>query len=142
MLEKSFTNRTGDTIYYLEWPKDEAKCAVVISHGMAEHPERYDDLAKYLNTKGIAVYAINQMGHGFHAEIPGHMKKGDFDKCVSNLSELVEIAKEETGESHYGKRCGPGRHQRPEQRRGNRSRQKCRAGALPGKAPRDEHQGL
>ena len=63
---------------------------------MAEHPERYDDLAGYLTDNGVAVYAINQMGHGHHAEIPGHMAKGDFDKCVSNLSELVEIAKQET----------------------------------------------
>jgi alpha-beta hydrolase superfamily lysophospholipase len=68
---------------------------------MAEHPERYDDVAQFLSGKGITVYAINQMGHGFHAEIPGHMKKGDFDKCVSNLSELVEIAKEETGKDAF-----------------------------------------
>ena len=96
MQERSFVNRTGDTIYYLEWAVDEPKCAVVISHGMAEHPERYDDLAVYLNSKGYAVYAINQMGHGTHAAKPGHMANGDFDKCVSNLSELVEIAKKET----------------------------------------------
>jgi len=101
MLEKTFVNRTGDTIYYLEWPQDDPKCAVVISHGMAEHPERYDDLAKYLNGKGIAVYAINQMGHGKHAAKPGHMEKGDFDKCVSNLSELVGIAKTETGKDAF-----------------------------------------
>ncbi|MCR4668091.1 MAG: lysophospholipase [Clostridia bacterium] len=101
MQERSFVNRTGDTIYYLEWAADEPKCAVVISHGMAEHPERYDDLAVYLNSKGYAVYAINQMGHGTHAAKPGHMAKGDFDKCVSNLSELVEIAKKETGKDAF-----------------------------------------
>ena len=101
MQEKTFKNRTADTIYYLEWAVDEPKCAVVISHGMAEHPERYDDLAQYLNTKGMTVYAINQMGHGKHAAKPGHMEKGDFDKCVSNLSELVEIAKAETGKDAF-----------------------------------------
>ena len=101
MQERYFDNKTGDKIYYLEWAVDEPKCAVVISHGMAEHPERYDDLAQYLNTKGIAVYAINQMGHGTHAAKPGHMAKGDFDKCVSNLSELVEIAKKETGKDAF-----------------------------------------
>ena len=101
MQEKTFKNRTADTIYYLEWAVDEPKCAVVISHGMAEHPERYDDLAQYLNTKGMTVYAINQMGHGKHAAKPGHMEKGDFDKCVSNLSELVEIARAETGKDAF-----------------------------------------
>ena len=101
MEEKYFVNKTGDQIYYLKWEAADPKCALVISHGMAEHPERYDDVAQFLSGKGITVYAINQMGHGFHAEIPGHMKKGDFDKCVSNLSELVEIAKEETGKDVF-----------------------------------------
>lgn len=101
MEEKYFVNKTGDQIYYLKWEAADPRCALVISHGMAEHPERYDDVAQFLSGKGITVYAINQMGHGFHAEIPGHMKKGDFDKCVSNLSELVEIAKEETGKDVF-----------------------------------------
>ena len=96
MEEKYFVNKTGDNIYYLEWRVEDPKAAVVISHGMAEHPERYDDFANFLNRNNVAAYAINQMGHGHHARIPGHMEKGDFDKCVSNLSELVEIAKKET----------------------------------------------
>ena len=96
MEEKYFVNKTGDDIYYLQWDAEAPKCALVISHGMAEHPERYDDLAQYLSSNGVTVYAINQMGHGNHAKLPGHMEKGDYDKCVSNLSELVEIARNDT----------------------------------------------
>ena len=101
MEEKYFINKTGDKIYYLEWAVNDPKCALVISHGMAEHPERYDDVAQFLNARGVQVYGINQMGHGHHAMIPGHMEKGDFDKCVSNLSELVEIAKQETSKDVF-----------------------------------------
>ncbi|MBO5995139.1 MAG: alpha/beta hydrolase [Firmicutes bacterium] len=101
MEEKYFVNKTGDEIYYLEWDAKDPKCALVISHGMAEHPERYDDMANYLTANGVTVYAIFQMGHGCHAKIPGHMEKGDYDKCVSNLSELVEIAKKDTGKDVF-----------------------------------------
>ena len=80
MEEKYFVNKTGDQIYYLKWEAADPKCALVISHGMAEHPERYDDVAQFLSGKGITVYAINQMGHGFHAEIPGHIAKEETGK--------------------------------------------------------------
>lgn len=35
-----------------------------ISHGMAEHILRYDELATYLNTLGIAVIGHDHLGHG------------------------------------------------------------------------------
>lgn len=101
MEDHKFTNRSGDPVHYLKWTAPVPKCALVISHGMAEHPERYDDLAGYLTGHGVSVYAIYQMGHGKHAKKPGHMAKGDFDKCVSNLSELVRIAGEETGKDVF-----------------------------------------
>lgn len=36
---------------------------VQISHGMAEHPDRYDDFAKFLNSKGYIVAADDHRGH-------------------------------------------------------------------------------
>ena len=51
MEEKYFVNKTGDQIYYLKWEAADPKCALVISHGMAEHPERYDDVAPFLSGK-------------------------------------------------------------------------------------------
>lgn len=97
MTGEVFANKTGDAVHYLKWAAEEPRCAVVISHGMAEHPERYDGTAKFLVSRGAAVYAIYHIGHGKFAERPGHMAKGDFDKCVSNLHELVELAGRETG---------------------------------------------
>ena len=55
MEEKYFVNKTGDEIYYLEWDAKDPKCALVISHGMAEHPERYDDMANYLTATGFSL---------------------------------------------------------------------------------------
>lgn len=95
MDKLSFTNQKGQIVHYLKWSIEHPKACVVISHGMAEHPARYDELALFLNQNGILVYAIYQIGHGEFANPLGHMEKGDFDQCVTNLSELVELAKTE-----------------------------------------------
>ena len=96
MNKKSFVNASGDRVFYLQWPVDDPKAAVVISHGMVEHPARYDDFASFLNENKIGVYGIYHIGHGEDAAVLNHMGKGDFDKCISNLNELVEIARKET----------------------------------------------
>ncbi len=92
-----FTNSENNKVYYLKWAVEGAKCAVVISHGMVEHPGRYNDFAAFLNKNGIAVYGIYHIGHGEDAEHLGHMGEGDFARCGSNLHELITLAKEETG---------------------------------------------
>lgn len=46
MNRSSFKNTSGKSVYYLQWEVDSPKAIVVSSHGMIEHPERYDDLAK------------------------------------------------------------------------------------------------
>ena len=97
MEKKQFQNKEGQTVYYLCWQVSEPRAAVVIAHGMVEHPDRYDDLANYLNGNGIAVYGIYHIGHGPDAEILNHMGEGDFDRCVDNMHELVQLAATETG---------------------------------------------
>ena len=39
------------------------KACVQIAHGMAEHPDRYDDFAKFLNAHGYIVAADDHRGH-------------------------------------------------------------------------------
>ena len=95
MERRSFKNKTKDQVYYLKWEAASPKAVLVISHGMIEHPERYDDLAGYLNANDISVYAIYHIGHGEVAEVLNHLGTGDFDKCISNLNELVTLVKME-----------------------------------------------
>ena len=46
------------------WDEVESpKGCVQISHGMAEHPDRYDDFAKFLNANGYIVAADDHRGH-------------------------------------------------------------------------------
>ncbi len=95
MVQCSFKNKTKDKVHYLKWEVTKPKAILVISHGMIEHPERYDDLARFLNQHDIGVYAIYHIGHGEVADVLNHMGEGDFDKCISNLNELVALAKKE-----------------------------------------------
>ena len=55
-MEKNlFQNNKGIDVHYLKWEVENPLYSVVISHGMAEHPARYDDLAKYFNESPTSV---------------------------------------------------------------------------------------
>ena len=95
MEKLSFINKASEEVNYLKFEVKDAKCSVVIAHGMAEHPYRYAHLASYLNENGINVYAIFHIGHGECASKLAHMDKGDFDRCISNVSQLVDFARNE-----------------------------------------------
>ena len=95
MEKLSFINKAGEEVNYLKFEVKNAKCSVVIAHGMAEHPYRYAHLASMFNERGINVYAIFHIGHGECASKLAHMDKGDFDRCISNVSQLVDLARNE-----------------------------------------------
>ena len=95
MEMKSFLNKNKQEVHYLHWPINSPKAKLVISHGMAEHPIRYNHLASFLNSNNIEVYAIYHIGHGEFANKLGHMGKGDFDQCVTNIYELIEKVKDD-----------------------------------------------
>ena len=55
----------GGKIHACRWiPAGEIKAIVQFVHGIAEHIDRYDDFAAYLNGQGILVVAEDHMGHG------------------------------------------------------------------------------
>lgn len=52
-------------LHTLVWvPEGEVKAVLQIVHGMAEHIERYDEFARYLNCRGVAVVGHSHLGHG------------------------------------------------------------------------------
>ena len=68
MIRKEYTvpSKCGVAdIYARCWmPADGVKAIFQISHGMAEHGERYENFASYLCDKGFAVVVEDHMGHG------------------------------------------------------------------------------
>ncbi len=64
MTDYSFKAKDGKKIYAAKWDTDKPTGIVQILHGMAEHIERYDDFAKYLNSRGYVVTGEDHRGHG------------------------------------------------------------------------------
>jgi len=99
MAKSEHTFKTSDGInitYYKHTTETEAKANVIIIHGMAEHAQRYDHFAAFLNKNGFNVYAYDQRGHGKTA---GNIEKQGFfaekdgwNKVVADLKIIIETA--------------------------------------------------
>jgi len=99
MLLCQNSRKKDNHIYrYLSWTKEGSKNAIVIAHGMAEHPARYDHFAQYLNMHGYDVYGIFEEGHGeINKDNLGHFDKNGFYDCVDNLDDLILSIKNKYG---------------------------------------------
>ncbi|MEO1056770.1 MAG: alpha/beta fold hydrolase [Actinomycetota bacterium] len=65
----TFDGSDGQTLAAYRWlPDGEARAAVQIAHGAAEHAKRYDRVANRLATAGYAVYASDHRAHGRTAD--------------------------------------------------------------------------
>jgi alpha-beta hydrolase superfamily lysophospholipase len=61
----SYFTGTCGRIFHDRWlPGHDARCAVVVLHGYAEHLGLYDPLARRLVADGHAVHAMDAVGHG------------------------------------------------------------------------------
>lgn len=58
---------------YVWSPQGAPKAVVQISHGLAEHAQRYKRFAEYLNALGYIVYAHDHRGHGQSIPLQGSL---------------------------------------------------------------------
>lgn len=76
---------------YIWWPREGEvpRAAVQLVHGMAEHIGRYDEFARYLNSKGFVVFGHDHIGHGKSVASPddyGHIPvEGGMDILVDDV---------------------------------------------------------
>ena len=76
-------------------PEGTPRAIVQIIHGVAEHIDRYDSFAQFLNTQGILVVGEDHPGHGFTETIDGIQGyltggwKGTVD-CIHALHRHIE----------------------------------------------------
>lgn len=93
-------------------PDRDVEAVLQISHGMAEHIDRYDEFARYLAARGILVVGNNHMGHGnsivnkddlgyFAIPIKGMNKRKaeNYSSSADLVKDLVHITK--TVKKHY-----------------------------------------
>lgn len=100
--EYTFSSSSGlSDIHALSYAPDngDVKAIIQISHGMAEHKERYEDFAGFLTSKGFAVFINDHLGHGQsvadESELGYFGEKDGFRDIVSDLKSLTDIAKAE-----------------------------------------------
>src|SRR5690554_7284372 len=60
----NLTTTDGHRITGTLFCPDTPGAVLVISHGMAEHGNRYAGLARWLGTRGVAVVTYHHRGHG------------------------------------------------------------------------------
>lgn len=73
---KQHSLQTPDSLqltYGLWEPATTPQAAILLAHGMAEHPGRYEELGNYLAERGYIVYAPAHRGHGATGHLMGKM---------------------------------------------------------------------
>src|SRR5580692_4324758 len=87
-----YPSSDGTQIAAYRWDSPGAPRAVVqLTHGMGEHAQRYDHVARALNDAGFAVYAQDHRGHGTSAdpEALGDMGPGSWPALVEDIGLLT-----------------------------------------------------
>ena len=85
--------KTGLKIYGKSWPIENPKAVLCLIHGLGEHINRYDHMAKYYNQQGFAVVGYDRSGHGQSEGKLGHTD--DFDFFLDEIDELYEEAQKQ-----------------------------------------------
>lgn len=80
------------TLYYNCWPaKEEAPCVVYL-HGLESHVGWFSNLAEFLKSKGINVYAFDRRGSGLNKD---NCKNFCFRYVLSDLKVFLDLVKKE-----------------------------------------------
>jgi len=99
----SFPSNTGLADIFVQSiapeEKKDTKGIISIVHGMAEHSDRYIDIAKYLAAEGYAVFMHDHAGHGKSVDSDEDLgyfgKKDGNEKIVDDVLGVIETAKKE-----------------------------------------------
>jgi alpha-beta hydrolase superfamily lysophospholipase len=78
------------------WLAPQPKRVLAVVHGFAEHSGRYDVLGQWFASRGLAVHAYDQRGHGRSQGERGHV--GRFGEFLDDLEAFVELL----GKEHSG----------------------------------------
>lgn len=77
----------GERYAYAWLPPDPTRVLILV-HGYAEHAGRYEEMAAHFATRGFAVHAYDQVGHGRTHGPRGHVDR--FDRLLDELAAFVD----------------------------------------------------
>jgi acylglycerol lipase len=90
--EGGFFKSIRDTsIFWQKWvPESEPLAVLLIVHGYDDHSGRYMNIVNRFVTKGIAIYGLDQIGHGKSEGTRGYVRKfEDFTETLQIFVRLV-----------------------------------------------------
>ncbi|WP_432749919.1 lysophospholipase [Paenibacillus amylolyticus] len=94
--ETTIQSFDGTQLYFSKDTVENAKAAVVIVHGLAEHTGRYDYVTEKLSQRGFNVYRFDHRGH---ARSEGQRTfYSDFHQIMEDVNVVVETALQESGD--------------------------------------------
>ena len=98
-MKREILNINGKNISIAVWDDTEnAKGVVQLSHGMAEHIQRYDDFARFLCGNGYIVIGDDHRGHGYTDPDKLGVASGDiFEDKVADLRYITSYASKTYG---------------------------------------------
>lgn len=92
--EGTFPGVEGVPIFRQAWlPEGPRRAALVLAHGMSEYGGRYDPLARFLASRGVAVHTLDHRGHGRSGGETGTVE--DFGYFLDDLSAFLRMVREE-----------------------------------------------
>lgn len=100
MITETFTfqGSDGKSLFARKWlPASDAplRAVIQISHGMAEHSERYGRFAEQLTGAGFGVYANDHRGHGYTEgsvdQLGNYADQNGWDLVVNDMKRLTDI---------------------------------------------------
>lgn len=81
-------------------PDNSNKGIIILVHGLSQHAESLDSLARILADEGFFILAIDQRGHGNWHRLSRKSKKGyycDYKNTVNDLDQLITDLKPQAG---------------------------------------------
>ena len=95
----TYPAKDGTEIVGYRWdPAGQPRGAVQLTHGMGEHVQRYDALARALTGHGLVVYGQDHRGHGAtarHADELGQLGPDGWSQLVGDIDLLVSRIRDE-----------------------------------------------
>ncbi len=89
----SFRADGGLRLVRRHWRAPDSERILLLVHGLAEHSERYDSVARWLAQRGFSVHALDQRGHG---DSEGPRKHApSFDTFLDDLERFLAIVRDE-----------------------------------------------
>ena len=103
VLRKEFSlpsvSGVADLFIRCWYPDDGPKAVFQITHGMAEHGERYEEFASYLCAKGFAVFVHDHVGHGKSVKTDDDLgyfgETNGWNAFVEDTRAVTELAEKE-----------------------------------------------